>query len=166
MTFTIVCKYDIDTFFADVLKYLPNVDSQVDKDIHRSVTTIDNLVFIDRKDFEYDFLLFFNEEDLDIAKICITQATIGEALMKVFPILIPENTSSGTASHRSISSNNNSHLYCSFDPVDNFCHIQKQLEIFEFDTYGIAKKIVERFIIQIYVDFNSERTVTVLVDLI
>ena len=160
MTFTIVCKSDIDTFFTDVLKYLPNVDSQVDKDIHRSITTIDNVAFIDRKEFEYDFLLFFNEEDLKLAKICITQATIGEALMKVFPILISGNT------NRSISSNNNSHLYCSFDSLDNSCNIQKQLEIFEFDTYGIVKKIAERFIIQIYIDFNLERTITILVDFI
>ena len=152
--FLIINQYSKKEFFSKVKEYLPDTVEQAKNDIHRSEVTIDTDKYDDLDKFTEDFLLFFDESQYDIALISITQATIGEALVRTFPFL------EKSGAKFSITSGNTS-LYCAFDVLNDTCIISKKMKFFKLSN-PYKKKIP--FEIQIITDLKKD-IVTLTIDI-
>jgi hypothetical protein len=152
--YLIINTYSKEEFFRKVKSYLPDIVQQASNDINRSIVTIDSERYLDLNRFSNDFILYFEESQLEIALICITQSTIGEGLIRSFPFLEDKQAKF------SISSGNSS-LKCNFDLFDDICIITKKMAFFRIDNP--TKKHVP-FDIEIIIDLCKD-IVTIIIDI-
>jgi len=153
-SYILIFVFKLIPFFEELEKYLKDLESQLKKDVTRS------LIFADDHQIEtFDELQDYLQNIFDplyyhIAMMCPTQATIAQILFYITPHITPDKNHLITTPE-----NDKQLLTYHYDSFRNTIKITKTLSCHKMNELGIATTNLYDFNLQALIDFNEQSIV-------